>query len=109
MLLEKKKKLMWSKTGTTPKCTDKSSNHRIVVFICLYLYITISRVHFVIFCCSSIPVVLFDNPGIPKLLNTSFRLSPHLWLTGSVNKQCLLVTPRKVMTALAYLLQVVCG
>ena len=30
------------------------------------------------FFCSSIPVVLFDNPGISKCLNTLFLLGPHL-------------------------------
>ena len=30
------------------------------------------------FFCSSIPVVLFDNPGISKCLNTLYVLSPHL-------------------------------
>ena len=32
----------------------------------------------VVFVCSSIPVVLFDNPGISKFLNTWFLLSAHL-------------------------------
>ena len=37
----------------------------------------------VVFFCSSIPVVLFDNPGISKCLNTLCLLSPHLcFMTG---------------------------
>ena len=34
--------------------------------------------HSLFFFCSSIPVMLLDNPGISKYLNTLIRLSPHL-------------------------------
>ena len=36
------------------------------------------RVQLVVFVCSSIPVVLFDDPGISKCLNILFLLSPYL-------------------------------
>ena len=35
-------------------------------------------VQLVVFVCSSIPVVLFDNPGMFKCLNTLFLLRPNL-------------------------------
>ena len=38
-------------------------------------------VQLVVLFCSSIPVVLFDNPGISKCHNTLFLLSPHLCFT----------------------------
>ena len=38
----------------------------------------LTGVQLVGFFCSSIPVVLFDNPGISKCLNTLFLLSSHL-------------------------------
>ena len=38
----------------------------------------LTGVQLVVFFCSSILVILFDNPGISKCLNTFFLLSPHL-------------------------------
>ena len=46
----------------------------------------LTGVQLVVFFCSTIPVVLFDNPGISKCLNTLFLSSPYLgFITGFIS------------------------
>ena len=52
-----------------------------------------------VFFCSSIPVVLFDNPGISKCLSKLFLLSPHLCFIKCFTYDLLL----HVMNVLEYL------
>ena len=53
--------------------------HQMVWAGTFYVYFSAHRgLNLVVFVCSSNPVVLFDNPGTSKCLNTLFLLSPHL-------------------------------
>ena len=38
----------------------------------------LTGIQLLVFACSSIPVVLFDNPGISKFVSTLFLLSQYL-------------------------------
>ena len=89
MLLGSQIRVCWCRLMHTVEYIDEQrrqnvqsdSRSSLFTYYIIWLFMSVSRpiwVQLVVFFCCSIPMVLFDNPGISKCFNMLFLLSPHL-------------------------------